>query len=78
MPEMQREGGEVIYGFTGTRHGASSAQLEWLPGMLHPDDELHHGACIGADRQAHHLAIARGLRSSAILPPMRPHDADEE
>lgn len=51
-------------GFSGTREGMSEAQLEKVKIIL--DDRrlltqerwLHHGLCIGADTQMHHLAKA--------------------
>lgn len=44
-------------GFTGTQHGCTMAQKRALHKVLMslPMTEFHHGDCIGADSQAHHL-----------------------
>lgn len=49
-------------GFTGTRNGMTEAQWHWtkrtIRQYLDPDQNtLHHGCCIGADSQAHMLAL---------------------
>jgi hypothetical protein len=60
-------------GFTGTRYGMTPEQMMILYRML--DDrwhtEFHHGDCLGADSQAHTLAIK--TNSIIILhPPSNP------
>lgn len=60
-------------GFTGTQHGMNRKQLEELRRFLQRTEayELHHGDCIGADAQAHAIALALGV-SIVIHPPINP------
>lgn len=47
-------------GFTGTRDGMTNQQREKLTLMLKEIcniTEFHHGGCVGADIQAHHIAL---------------------
>lgn len=47
-------------GFTGTREGMTNEQKEKLTLMLNEMcsvSEFHHGGCVGADIQAHHIAL---------------------
>ena len=49
----------MIFGVTGSRNGLTDAQLERLylrfgEGEV---DELHHGACVGADELTHGVAV---------------------
>lgn len=48
-----------ILGFTGTRNEPTDEQLKWLRAtfVVGLPSELHHGACIGADAQAHWQAL---------------------
>lgn len=62
-------------GFTGTRYGMTSMQLERVAetfmGLAKEGDhdtELHHGDCVGADTEAHHIAYDLGFRL-VIHPP---------
>ncbi len=49
----------MIYGFTGTKNGATDAQLATVNTLINYGDFLHHGGCKGADTQVHHLALGR-------------------
>ena len=64
-------------GFTGTRGGMSTHQrqafrhlLELLTEMEYTN-ELHHGDCLGADADAHNLALSAGV-PIVIHPPHNP------
>lgn len=52
----------MIYGFTGTRHGMTTAQrrvfTDYLRTHMGRADSLLHGDCTGADQQAHHIVKA--------------------
>lgn len=52
--------------FTGTQNGMTPQQAEAFRDVLgwgnHVDHFLHHGDCIGADIDAHRIALARGWR----------------
>ena len=58
-------------GFTGTRQGMTGEQARALRDLLtaHPGAVLHHGDCVGADEQAHHIAVSLGC-SVVIHPPL--------
>jgi len=60
----------VRIGFTGTRQGMTPAQQRALRDLLaaHRGAVLHHGDCIGADAQAHDIAVELGF-SVVIHPP---------
>lgn len=55
----------MIVGFTGTGKGMTPAQLARVKRYLLVvgAHELHYGDCVGADAQAHLLAVAMGLRT---------------
>ncbi len=59
-------------GFTGTQTGMTAAQ-KWQLGELLAGAaiELHHGDCVGADCEAHTIALAHGRRI-VIHPPDNP------
>jgi len=57
------------FGFTGNRTGLSVAQQAWLADLLSFRHTLHHGACVGADEAAHHLAMAYGAKV-VVHPPL--------
>lgn len=44
-------------GFTGTQNGMTPEQQYGVGNLLRGEDELHHGDCVGADEQAHGLAL---------------------
>lgn len=58
-------------GFTGTRKGMSPRQRRQLAAILHAVTEIHHGDCVGADEQAHELAVEAGIRR-VVHPPSNP------
>lgn len=47
----------TVAGFTGTRKPISEQQRTWLRHQVDNRVELHHGACLGADEEAHDAAI---------------------
>lgn len=59
-------------GFTGTRQGMTSVQLEACRALLLrlSPRECHHGDAIGADAQAHEIALAQKVRI-IVHPPSR-------
>lgn len=61
----------TIIGFTGTQKGCTEQQIQWLESSLvHPSiTGFHHGDCIGADADAHHIAYISGLPIT-IHPPI--------
>ena len=70
----------MILGATGTRHDLTAAQLVWLRAQVRVADELHHGACVGADAAAHQAAKDHMVRT-IVHPPadqrlMMPVDAE--
>jgi hypothetical protein len=62
----------MIWGFTGTRHGATDSQLAWLYQQLEDGrpDEVHHGSCVGVDLAVHHACIDIGIRWVHVWPPV--------
>jgi hypothetical protein len=54
-------------GFTGTRHGMTTRQLEKVREQCSRTFELHHGDCVGADSQMH--AIAQTIGCQIIIHP---------
>lgn len=63
----------IQVGFTGTRHGMTDAQKVTLETMLIQlgGAEFHHGDCIGADSEAHDIAMECGY-CPIIHPPTNP------
>lgn len=60
-------------GFTGTHHGMTLGQQEAFRKLLCELDtiEFHHGDCIGADVQAHMIAMDYPIRI-VVHPPTDP------
>lgn len=52
---------ERCVGITGTRNTLTDAQLDWLWRTIPEYEELHHGACVGADQAAHEAALDNGV-----------------
>lgn len=67
------------FGFTGTREKMTPRQkawlVEWLGVHTRPNDELHHGDCVGADEFVHYVALALGLRVKVHPPEDKRHQA---
>lgn len=64
----------MIVGITGTQSGINEKQLRKLWELLWKlkPAALRHGDCIGADAQAHMLALAIGIPNIIIHPPIIP------
>jgi hypothetical protein len=64
-------------GFTGTQEGMSPEQEKKLGKYLHnllrkkAEITLHHGDCVGADAQAHTIALSMGIKV-CLHPPLDP------
>lgn len=58
-------------GFTGSRLGMSPRQLRRLEALIGErcPSELHHGQCIGADAQAHEIAMRLSVPAIIVHPP---------
>lgn len=61
-------------GFTGTSQGMSQFSLEALAQFLRESapTEFHHGDCVGADCQAHNVAVSLHVPRVIIHPPQDP------
>jgi len=61
----------IQIGFTGTRKGMSKRQSSLLEVILIRFGPLvlHHGDCIGADEEAHYLALEIGVCKIVVHPP---------
>lgn len=64
----------MIVGITGTRHGMTERQLRDLRTLITPwfgqVQEFHHGACVGADEEAHRIVV--GHTKVVVHPPLNP------
>lgn len=61
----------LIAGFTGTRVGMTVKQCDAVWDMIAKVDVLKHGDCIGADADAHAIAVQLG-KTVEIHPPDNP------
>ena len=56
----------IKYGFTGTRSGLNKNQVDSINKLFSSniDDtiELHHGDCIGADKDMHDLCVIKNIK----------------
>lgn len=59
----------MLLGMTGTRNAITEQQRDWLHKVLRRRPELHHGACVGADEEAHDIASALHCRI-VVHPPI--------
>ena len=59
----------MVYGFTGTAQGMTRAQKAVFVSLLPDELEFHHGDCIGADEDAHHLVRQTCLVSKIVIHP---------
>lgn len=59
-------------GFTGTQRGMTDTQRTRVAELLKRASEFHHGDCVGADAQAHELALALKI-PIVIHPPENPN-----
>ena len=68
---MSIEPAVAAIGFTGTRYGMTVAQRRTLRSLLAngAGREFHHGDCVGADAEAHDIAVALGIEP-VIHPPV--------
>lgn len=63
----------IRVGFTGTRVGMSKSQQQtlrslWSSGLNDTEVWMHHGDCVGADAEAHDMAVAVGYKTAAHPP----------
>jgi len=63
----------IVWGFTGTRHNLTDAQLGWLYTELEDNRPavVHHGACTGADAAVHQACIDLEIPMH-VWPPINP------
>ena len=56
----------IKYGFTGTRSGLNKNQVDSINKLFssNVDDtiELHHGDCVGADKDMHDLCVIKNIK----------------
>lgn len=80
MSRSDRDDVALSIGFTGTRHGMTTEQLDAVRVLLvlvAPPDAIfhaHHGDCVGADEQFHKLCRNTNGRGYIIVHPGPLHD----
>lgn len=57
----------MILGMTGTRNPITTQQRDWLRSVLENCGQLHHGACVNADEEAHDIAV--GFDTTIVVHP---------
>lgn len=69
----------IHVGVTGTREpitpDQASVLVQWIHDLQEKDVTLHHGDCMGADKYAHALALAHGMRIEVHPPKDRRYRA---
>lgn len=62
----------MIWGFTGTRHGATNPQIGWVNSILEDSRPaaVHHGACTGVDLLVHQVCLELGIPLH-VWPPIK-------
>lgn len=67
---MEREN-LIKYGFTGTQLGMTEAQKASVKTLFIGVHEVHLGDCIGADKDAHHIACIVGAKTIGHVPDIK-------
>lgn len=71
-PNRTADTARTVVGFTGTRHGMTTAQVLTVKHLIGTDYsivEVHHGDCVGADADCHQIAMSEGA-NLVVHPPV--------